>query len=64
MTCIKNQQVKVVDPDLAKRTLVDAWHQGIDKATGQHLVVLDGEEGVIRRIKPENVFTPLKLVVG
>ena len=59
---IRHNPVTVVDPDLPSRTLVKAWHQGVDKATGDHLVVLEDEPAALRRIKPQNVYTGLRLV--
>lgn len=58
----KHKPVTVVDPDIPVRTLVQAWHQGIDRKTGDHLVVIMDEPGVIRRIKPQNVFSGLRLL--
>lgn len=57
----RSKPVTVVDPDLTPRTLVKAWHQGIDQRTGDHLVVLQDEPLAIRRIKAKNVFSGLRL---
>ena len=58
----KDKPVTVVDPDLSARTLVKAWHQGVDKATGDHLVVIADEPDAVRRIKAQNVYSGLRLV--
>ena len=59
---VKTKPVKVVDPDISPRTLVEAWHQGIDEKTGDHLVVIADEPGAIRRVKAQNVFSGLRLL--
>lgn len=60
----RHKPVTVVDPDLSARTLVKAWHQGIDKKTGDHLVVIQDEPDAVRRIKAQDVFSGLRLVRG
>lgn len=57
----RSKPVTVVDPDLPARTLVKAWHQGVDEKTGDHLVVLQDEPLAIRRIKAKNVFSGLRI---
>jgi hypothetical protein len=58
----RHNPVTVVDPDLSSRTLVNAWHQGVDKATGDHLVIIADEPDAVRRIKPKDVYSGLRVV--
>jgi len=54
----KTRLVEVIDPDLASPTLVEAWHQGTDKKTGDALVVLVDEPQAVRRVRPEHIQPP------
>jgi hypothetical protein len=58
----RSKPVTVVDPDLPRRTLVDAWDQGTDKKTGERLVVLTDEPLAVRRVPADHVFTGPRLV--
>ena len=62
MVFSKAKIIKVADPDLPFHRLVEAWDQGTDKKTGQRLVVLMDEPQAVRRIAPDKVFEPLRLV--
>lgn len=62
MKSIAPTRVKIHDPDIARPTLVEAWLHGVDEKTGDRLVVIDGEPGALRRVKPDRVFTALRPV--
>ncbi len=46
----RGQKVFVVDPDLEQPVITGATYVSQDEKTGDHLVVLDYEEGAQRRI--------------
>lgn len=51
----RDQRVFVLDPDFKHPTVAEGKYVGHDEKSGSHLVVLDNEDDVARRIRPGHV---------